>query len=44
MPNPFRDELAAKPIGHAKGWVDVPAGSGLGIEVDRTVLERYRVA
>ena len=42
--NPFRDELSLTPIKHQKGWVDVPAGPGLGIEIDRKVLERYRVA
>jgi len=42
--NPFRDDLAGQPFAHKQGWVDVPAGSGLGIEVDRTVLERYRIA
>ena len=42
--NPFRDELSLTRIKHQKGWVDVPAGPGLGIEIDRKVLERYRVA
>ena len=42
--NPFRDELSLTRIAHHKGWVDVPTGSGLGIEIDRKVLERYRVA
>ena len=42
--NPFRDELSLTKIAHQKGWVDVPAGPGLGIEIDRKVLDRYRVA
>jgi D-galactarolactone cycloisomerase len=42
--NPFRDELAGAPLAHRNGWVDVPAGPGLGIEIDRAVLDRYRVA
>lgn len=42
--NPLRDDLAGQPFVQKQGWVDVPTGSGLGIEVDRTVLERYRVA
>jgi len=42
--NPFRDELSLTRIAHHKGWVDVPTGPGLGIEIDRKVLERYRVA
>ena len=41
--NPFRDALAGKPFAHDKGFVDVPTGPGLGIEIDRAVLERYRV-
>ncbi|HZP87981.1 MAG TPA: mandelate racemase/muconate lactonizing enzyme family protein [Burkholderiales bacterium] len=40
--NPFRDRLST-PITHDKGWVDVPTGPGLGIEIDREILERYRV-
>lgn len=42
--NPFRDELSTTPIRHARGWVDVPSGPGLGIEIDARVLDRYRVA
>lgn len=42
--NPFRDELAGKPFAHERGFVDVPTGPGLGIEIDRELIERYRVA
>jgi D-galactarolactone cycloisomerase len=42
--NPFRDHLAIKPIHQVKGVIAVPSGSGLGIEVDRAVIDRYRVA
>lgn len=42
--NPFRDQLSKEPISHSKGWVDVPTEPGLGIEIDRSILERYRVA
>jgi len=42
--NPFRDDLATSRITHGKGWVDVPTGPGLGIDIDRDVLKRYRVA
>ena len=42
--NPFRDELSLTKIAQQKGWVDVPTGPGLGIEIDRKVLDRYRVA
>ena len=41
--NPFRDQLAGKPFAHHQGWVDIPTGPGLGIEIDRDLLDRYRV-
>ena len=41
--NPFRDRLAVTPIEHKDGYVDIPNGPGLGIEIDRTVLDTYRV-
>lgn len=42
-PNPLRDELAREPIVQREGVVAVPRGPGLGIEIDRAVLERYKV-
>jgi D-galactarolactone cycloisomerase len=42
--NPFRDHLAKEPIHQVNGVVAVPGGPGLGIEVDRKVIERYRVS
>ncbi len=42
--NPFRDELSAVPITHEQGVVAVPQGPGLGIEINREILKRYRVA
>jgi D-galactarolactone cycloisomerase len=42
--NPFRDELSLAKITQQKGWVDVPTGPGLGIEIDRKILDRYKVA
>ena len=41
--NPFRDLLAREPIVQKRGKVQVPTGAGLGIEIDRSVLDRYRV-
>ena len=32
-----------KPINQVKGVIAVPTGAGLGIEVDRSVIDRYRV-
>jgi len=42
--HPFRVALIARPIRQENGWVEIPSGPGLGVEVDRTVLERYRVS
>lgn len=43
-PNPLRDHLAKEPIEQKKGIVQVPTGPGLGIEIDREVLKKYKVA
>ena len=40
--NPFRDLLSKEPIVQVRGKVQVPTGAGLGIEIERSVLERYR--
>ena len=40
--HPFRLQLITKPIEHMSGWVEIPSGPGLGVEVDRSVLEKYR--
>lgn len=42
--NPFRDELSSTKLTHTRGIVDVPTGPGLGIDIDRAVLAKYRVA
>ena len=39
--NALRTELAAEPIGAIDGEVAVPQGPGLGIEINREILERY---
>jgi len=41
-PNPLRDQLALNPPKRAGDVLDVPTGPGLGLEIDRAVLERYR--
>jgi D-galactarolactone cycloisomerase len=43
-PNPLRDHLAKEPIRQERGIVRIPDGPGLGIEVDREVLARWKVA
>jgi D-galactarolactone cycloisomerase len=42
--NPFRDHLALEPIRQRDGIVKIPDGPGLGIEIDRAVIEKYRKA
>jgi D-galactarolactone cycloisomerase len=39
--HPFRRELVDKPIEQKDGWVDVPHAPGLGLVVNREVLEKY---
>lgn len=39
--NPLRDDLLTETISVADGRVPVPEGSGLGIEVNEDVLQRY---
>jgi len=41
--NPCREHLAAEPIERAGAIIEVPDRPGLGLEVDRAVLERYAV-
>jgi D-galactarolactone cycloisomerase len=40
--HPFRQSLVAEPLVQRDGWIDVPTRPGLGVEVVREVLERYR--
>lgn len=41
--HPIRQAILARPIEHARGTVEVPDGPGLGIEIDRTALARFKV-
>jgi D-galactarolactone cycloisomerase len=41
--NPFRDQLIKQPFEPRDGFVAVPKGPGLGVEVDEAVVRRYRV-
>jgi D-galactarolactone cycloisomerase len=41
--NPFREGLAAEPLKRAGAIIEVPQRPGLGLEVDRAVLERHAV-
>lgn len=41
--HPFRRDLVTQPIEMTDGFVHIPDGPGLGIEVRRDTLERFRV-
>jgi D-galactarolactone cycloisomerase len=43
-PNPFRERLALEPLAQAGDMIEVPQRPGLGLQVDRALIERYRVA
>ncbi len=42
--HPFRQAVLTEPLEHEDGWVDIPTGPGLGIEVDRDALRRFAAA
>jgi D-galactarolactone cycloisomerase len=42
--HPFRQFLVKEPVQQVDGWVEIPMRPGLGVEVDRAVLDRYRIA
>jgi len=39
--HPFREHLTDAPLRQRDGWVEIPCKPGLGIEVDREMLQRY---
>ena len=41
MENPMQHELAVHPFEQKDGWIDIPRGSGLGVDIDHRVLEKY---
>lgn len=42
--NPLRDGLLTVPLRQTGGYLPVPQGPGLGIEIDPAELERYRIS
>lgn len=40
-PFPLADEILAAPLEIADGYLVVPKGPGLGIEIDERVVDRY---
>jgi D-galactarolactone cycloisomerase len=43
-PNPARTDLLATPLVMRDGWFDIPAGPGLGVDVDEAFVRRTAVA
>ncbi len=41
--NPFRDLLVTVPIKQENGAVKIPTGAGLGFEINRDIIDKYRV-
>lgn len=42
--HPMRMAVVSEPIAQRDGWVAIPNGPGLGIEIDRGALEKFRAA
>jgi D-galactarolactone cycloisomerase len=42
--NPFRQAVVTRPLEHEGGWVAIPDGPGLGIEIDRAALAAFAPA
>jgi D-galactarolactone cycloisomerase len=40
--HPFRQHLVSQPIQVVDGWVEISSRPGLGVDVDRATLDRYR--
>jgi len=40
-PNPFRQAILTQPLDHVGGWVAIPNGPGLGIEINRAALSAF---
>lgn len=40
-PSPMQHELVKTPIKASEGFVQVPTGDGLGVEVNEAVLRKY---
>ena len=41
LPSPMQHELVTNPIEQKDGWVAVPEGPGLGVDVDERVVRKY---
>lgn len=43
LDNPFREQLSPRPFAIQDGYVPIPTGPGLGIEIDEEVIKKYLV-
>lgn len=43
LENPMQHELVSAPFWHDGGYITAPTGPGLGIEVDESVVDKYRI-
>jgi D-galactarolactone cycloisomerase len=41
--HPIRMAILTEPIRHQAGWVEVPTGPGLGIEIDRAAMAKFLI-
>lgn len=41
--HPFRQLLVREPVVQKDGWIDIPTRPGIGVDVDREILDRYRI-
>jgi D-galactarolactone cycloisomerase len=39
----FRQQILTAPLEHEGGWVQIPTGPGLGIEINRDTLKKYSI-
>ncbi len=45
QPNPLRHELLLHPVEKlVDGYMEVPEGAGIGVELNMDIVDRYRVA
>jgi D-galactarolactone cycloisomerase len=42
--HPIRMAILREPIRHQAGWVEIPTGPGLGIEIDRTTFAKFLIS
>ena len=43
LENPMQHELVRDPFWHVDGYITAPTAPGLGIEIDESVVEKYRI-